>query len=105
MRTSIYGICRIDPREAEWLKAGAEIPHDPELDVDLCHLQYGYSPKHQIQLEKKEDMKARGLASPDLGDCLAMSFAVTVERQCELSPDPEIARMEALLSDGEWHWC
>jgi hypothetical protein len=38
---------------AEWLKAGAEIPDDPELDVDLCHLQYGYSPKQQIQLEKK----------------------------------------------------
>ena len=36
------------------------------------------SAKQQIQLERKEDMKSRGLASPDLGDCLAMSFAVKV---------------------------
>jgi hypothetical protein len=27
---------------AEWLRAGAEIPDDPELEVDLCGLQYGY---------------------------------------------------------------
>jgi hypothetical protein len=29
-------------------------------------------------LERKEDMKRRGLASPDLGDCLAMTFAVDI---------------------------
>jgi hypothetical protein len=28
----------------------------------------------RIQLEKKEDMKKRGLASPDSGDALAVSF-------------------------------
>jgi hypothetical protein len=27
-------------------------------------------------LERKEDMKRRGPASPDLSDCLAMTFAV-----------------------------
>ena len=36
----------------------------------------GYSSKSQIQLEKKDDMKRRGLASPDLRDTLAMTFAV-----------------------------
>jgi hypothetical protein len=61
---------------SDWLTAGAEIPDDPELDTDLTNLQYGYSSKSQIQLEKKEDLKARGLASPDLGDMLAMTFAV-----------------------------
>ena len=40
--------------------------------------QYGYSSKQQIQLERKEDMKARGLASPDCADTLAMTFAVKV---------------------------
>jgi len=43
----------------DWLKAGAEIPDDPEVEVDLTGVQYGYSPKQQIQLEKNEDMKAR----------------------------------------------
>jgi len=62
----------------DWLKAGAEIPDDPELEVDLTGPEYGFSSKNQVQLEKKEDMKHRGLASPDLGDALAMTFAKKV---------------------------
>jgi len=34
-------------------------------------------------------MKARGLASPDLGDCLAMTFSVTVQPQKRYDIDPE----------------
>ena len=63
---------------ADWLAAGAQIPDGPELEIDLTGPQYGYSAKQQIQLERKEDMKSRGLASPDLGDVLAMTFAVKV---------------------------
>jgi len=62
----------------EWLKAEAEIPDDPELEADLTSPEYGFSNKQQIQLERKEDMKSRGLASPDCGDMLAMTFAVRV---------------------------
>jgi hypothetical protein len=60
-------------RAKAWLEA-ADIPDDPEMEADLTGLQYGFSAKNQIQLEKKEDMKKRGLASPDIGDMLAMSF-------------------------------
>lgn len=31
--------------------------------------------RDEIQLEAKDDMKARGLASPDTGDALAPTFA------------------------------
>ena len=62
----------------DWLQEGAEIPDDPELETDLTSPEYLYYRKQQIQLEKKENMKSRGLASPDRGDCLAMSFAVKV---------------------------
>jgi hypothetical protein len=68
---------------ADWLKAGAQIPDDPELEVDLTGPQYGYSNQQQIQLEKKDDMKRRGLASPDLADTLAMSFAVNLVRRAQ----------------------
>jgi hypothetical protein len=61
-----------------WLNEGAEIPDDPELEADLTGPEYGFSAKQQIQLERKEDMKKRGLASPDCGDMLAMSFSVNV---------------------------
>jgi hypothetical protein len=53
-------LCLAD-RAAEWLKADAEIPDDPELEVDPKAPQYGYSAKSALQLERKEDMKARGL--------------------------------------------
>ena len=66
---------------ADWMKASAQIPDDPELAIDLTAPSYGYSAKQQIQLERKEDMKARGLASPDCGDVLAMSFAVKVAQR------------------------
>lgn len=60
-------------RARKWLET-ADIPDDPELESDLTGVQYGLSEKDKIQLERKEDMKKRGLASPDMGDMLAMSF-------------------------------
>jgi hypothetical protein len=62
----------------DWLAAEAEIPDDPELESDLTAPEYGFSAKQQIQLERKEDMKKRGMASPDCGDMLAMTFGVKV---------------------------
>ena len=59
------------------LKAGMEIPDDRDLRDDLIGPEYGFTAKNQIQLEKKEDMKKRGLSSPDCGDALAMCFAVS----------------------------
>ncbi len=71
-RAEVWGSAR------EWLMAGAEIPDDPELETHLTSPEYGFSNKNQVMLEKKEDMASRGLDSPDLGDCLAYSFAVKV---------------------------
>jgi hypothetical protein len=67
-RTEMWG------RMRDWLKAGAEIPDDAEMETDLTSPEYFFSSNEQVQLESKEDMKARGLASPDCGDALAMTF-------------------------------
>ena len=58
----------------DWLATGC-LPDDPEIMADLTGCQYGYDARGHIQLEKKEDMKKRGLASPDIGDALALTFA------------------------------
>jgi hypothetical protein len=53
----------------------------PELIADLTGIEYGYvlrDGRDAIQLERKEDMKRRGLASPDNGDALALSFSYPV---------------------------
>lgn len=68
-----------DMRDA--IKEEMELPNDVELISDLTGLEYGFNAKNQIQLEKKEDMKKRGLASPDCGDAVALTFAETVIRE------------------------
>ena len=79
-------------RMKAWLAGDADIPDDPELADELTGLEYGYTAKKfQIQLEKKEDMKKRGLSSPDNADALAMTFAAhvsaTIEQTEEILPD------------------
>lgn len=59
----------------QYLEVGADIDDDKELQEDLIGPEYGYNAKQQLQLEKKEDMKSRGLASPDDGDAVALTFA------------------------------
>jgi hypothetical protein len=64
----------------EWLAGGA-IPDDPEIRADLVGPQYAFIVKDgrdAIMLERKRDMKKRGLASPDIADALACTFAYPV---------------------------
>ena len=70
----MYGLVK------EWLPFGM-IDEDPELEADLTGRQYGFAMKEGrdcIQLERKKDMKKRGLSSPDDGDALALTFAEAV---------------------------
>ena len=60
-----------------WLKTGA-IEKDPELKAELTGRQYGFDTHNAIRLERKEDMKKRGLSSPDVADGLALTFAYPV---------------------------
>lgn len=66
-------------RVRDWLKNGGCIPEDTELRDDCIAPQYFFSAKEQIQLEKAEDMKARGVASPDNLMALALTFAYPVD--------------------------
>lgn len=65
-------------RMKDWLQAGGAIDDSPLLGEDLTAVEYDHNDKDQLRLEKKEHMKGRGLASPDDGDALAMSFAFYV---------------------------
>ena len=57
-----------------WLET-ASIPNDPELRTDLTGRRYFYRGGLRL-LESKDDMKKRGLKSPDRGDSLALTFAI-----------------------------
>ena len=44
-------------------------------------MEYGYGASDAMLLERKGDMRSRGLASPDDGDALPLTFAYPVERR------------------------
>lgn len=57
-----------------WLET-ADIPDDPDLFRQLTGITYSYDNRLRKVLERKEDMKKRGMASPDRADSLALAFA------------------------------
>jgi len=60
-----------------WLLHGAVDDH-PELEADLVGPGTRPDLKQRVWLESKEDMKKRGVDSPDDGDALALTFAAPV---------------------------
>jgi hypothetical protein len=60
----------------EWLKVGA-IPRDALLMAELVGPEVSENPQGLV-LERKQDMAARGLASPDSADSLALTFSSPV---------------------------
>ena len=66
----------------QWVKAGGAIdPKDEELYQDLIGPETVPRLDGKILLESKEDMKERGLPSPNRGDALALTFAEPVAKK------------------------
>lgn len=76
MRAYMWGQMR------EWLRGGS-IPKDSRLEQDLTGPGYAHDKQDRIVLEAKEHMKARGVASPDDGDALALTFAARIALQTQ----------------------
>ena len=67
----------------KWLESGGCIS-EAELVEDLVGPQYYFLPSGKKVLERKKDMKKRGLKSPDLADALALCFAAPVRKLSEV---------------------
>lgn len=65
----------------EWLQNGGAIDKSEYLESDLTAVTYFHNKKDELILTSKEQMKTDGLASPDDGDALAMSFTFPVARR------------------------
>jgi len=81
---------------ADWVKE-CSLPKDHALLNDLCAPTYTMKNRRgKIQLESKDDMRARGMPSPDLADAYALTFAHPVvpaamreaTDHCETAFDP-----------------
>jgi hypothetical protein len=70
-RAELWGALR------DWLRT-ASIAPDRQLKADLTGPKTKPDSSGTIFLESKKDMKARGLASPDAADAIAVTFAFPV---------------------------
>lgn len=61
-----------------WIREGGCLEDDAELEADLAAPEYTHDKRDRLILESKDDMKRRGINSPDDADALALTFAFPV---------------------------
>lgn len=93
MRAQMWGDMR------EWLKT-ASIPNDRFLKTDLISPMMKPDSRGTIFLESKKDMKARGLASPDAADAIAVTFAFPVARREYTEPTRKVYSGQRAVATG-----
>lgn len=70
-RAEMWGLMK------EWLlDFPCTIPDNDSLHADLCGIKYRTDSNDRIKMESKQEMKKRGVRSPDEGDALALTFAL-----------------------------
>lgn len=89
LRAQIWGDMK------NWLQDGC-LPNDKYLKTDLISPLMKPDSKGAIFLESKKDMKARGLASPDLADAIALTFTFPVANR-------EIRENNSLLNKNKYY--
>lgn len=73
-----------------------QLVRDPKLDAQLSQMTYKVTDQGLIQVETKNDMRKRGLESPDRADCVMYTYAFS-----EAVPDPRMAdAQEFVVSAG-----
>lgn len=72
---------------AEWVRNGGGLPAGREVQQDLTTVRYTYRNRRgRMQLESKDELRERGMPSPDVADALACTFFAPVipKREREL---------------------
>lgn len=71
-------------------------PVDEELAAQLSEIRYKYDGKGRIHIESKEEMKRRGLASPDRADAFVLSLAP------DRAGEDRDAKLKKIRALGKW---
>ena len=82
----------------QWIKDGGVLPLDATLVQDLTGVETAPRTDGLLLLESKQDMKERGLPSPNRADALALTFAYPV------LPKGAAARDSAHVMQGKTDW-
>jgi len=92
-RAEMWGKC------ANWLEdIPVQIPDTDSLHADLCGIRYSFDSNSRLVMEKKEDMKKRGIRSSDEADALCLTFAYPVTAFRE-QPNPNAPILKSLAQD------
>ncbi|MEX3555205.1 MAG: hypothetical protein VB131_00755 [Burkholderia gladioli] len=60
----------------EWLEQrDCRLPDDPALKAELATVRYQFMSNGKLKIESKDEIKKRGVPSPDIADALILSFA------------------------------
>ena len=60
---------------AKWIRTTACLPHIPGLKAEITSPTYHTDDSGKLQLESKDDLKARGMSSPDQADAICLTHA------------------------------
>lgn len=80
-------------KSREWLEdpAGVQIPDKDSLQADACGPKFRYDSNTRLLIEKKEDMRKRGVPSPDEWDAVALTFSEPVRDAVKPFKMPQVA--------------
>jgi hypothetical protein len=90
-------------RSKDWLEqpSGADIPDSDSLQSDACAATYTYQTTDQkLRLESKEEMRRRGVKSPDEWDAVILTFAEPVRESLKRATPAPVESLQVPSGPG-----
>jgi hypothetical protein len=82
LRDELYG------RMRDWFATRTvTVPRHDRLVNEVTSIRYRFTSDGRMRIESKDEMKRRGLASPDVADALALTFAAGTDMAVGYMPD------------------
>jgi len=82
-------------------EAPVELPDNDMLHGELCNLGFKMDSSGRLQMESKDDIKKRGLPSPDCADALALTFSggkmINIQSMMPLKKDLDAMRLHGSM--------
>ena len=88
----------------DWLEeGGCELPRNDTLLEELITIKQKPDMRNRVKLETKDELRRRGVRSPDYADALALTFAEPVESEPNREEKEEMLRQEWTIN-GEYDY-
>ncbi len=88
----------------DWLEEGAcELPKHDILLEELITIKQTPDMRNRVKLETKDELRRRGVRSPDYADALALTFAEPVESEPSREEKEDLLRQD-WTNSGEYDY-